>query len=167
MVVLWGLLKSNKEEHRLNGVNVRAGGKYEWCQTSTLSPANVANLNKFWLTGFFEADGCVTVCRTTCACRIIFSQSRRYLLDLIAQRFSSPVQARFRTDKTKPTWQYTVATNRCDTLVTVFQHFNTYPLQGVKHGHLFITQQTWVVKQVVWASKLKKASSLYDPESVF
>ena len=63
------------KHHRLNGFNMRVAGpgktKYEWQQTSTLLPADAANLGKFWLTGFFEADGCVTVCRTTCACRII------------------------------------------------------------------------------------------------
>lgn len=108
--------------------------------------ANEANLDGFWLTGFFEADGCVTICQTTCACRMIFSQSDRYLLDLIGKEFNIRVRKRLRKDKIKPTIEYTAETNRCDTLKVLFDYFHRYPLQGIKHGHMFLTEQALVVK---------------------
>lgn len=89
---------------------------------------------------------------------MIFSQRHPYLLDLIAQKFGLKVNARFRTDKLKPAWEYTVETRHCTTLVPLFEHFHTYPLQGIKHGHMFLTLEALIVKNRLF--KLRNSKKL-------
>lgn len=100
-----------------------------------LSPCT-ANLTGFWITGFFDADGSVSLLsHKRCRCVVSFSQTGGHTcLNLIGKKFGLKTAQLNRKNAAKS--EYALRTEGKQKLALFWNHFDIYPCQGVKRGQM-------------------------------
>ena len=109
-----------------------------------LSPC-ATNRTGFWMTGFFDGDGSVSLL-SGARCRCVVSSSQtglRVCLDLIGQKFGLKTTPLNRKKQVKP--EYALRTEGKQKLALFWNHFDLYPCQGVKRGQMVLVRLAYGV----------------------
>lgn len=134
-------------------------------QVVTMLPPDPDNARGWWITGFGDADMSAFLTWPECKFRVSFSQTDPTLLRAMQKHLRLPLVKALREKvgpdgKVRMVLEHQLVANHIDDQRRVLHHYDRYPAQGVKGGHLYLLRQAYLIKARFY-NRTHKRVSLY------
>lgn len=131
----------------------------------TLAPPDPNNARGWWITGFGDADMSAFLTWPECKFRVSFSQTDPTLLRAMQKYLRLPLVKALREKvgpdgKVRMVLEHQLVANHIDDQRRILHHYDRYPAQGVKGGHLYLLRQAYLIKARFY-NRTHKRVSLY------